>query len=150
MPIRMLPRRPCSVRSPGVRSTASRSAAATDTSSRSTSSWFSRPARTPSKTSAQTGTRSGCATHEPSKPARRLTGLSSRTLANARSLTSGSRRLGMNAAIPPIANAPRRWQVRTIRSAYAFIIGAAIVTALRSGRVKDGPASRKFLMMLNR
>ena len=42
MPIRMLPRRPCSVRSPGVRSTASRSAAVTDTSSRSTSSWLSR------------------------------------------------------------------------------------------------------------
>ncbi len=58
----------------------------------------------------------GCATHEPSKPAaasRVLVG--SRTLANARSLTSGSL-LGMNAAMPPIANAPRWWQVCTSRS----------------------------------
>ena len=42
--------------------------------------------------------------------------LSSRTLSRARSLTSGSRRDGMNAAMPPMAWAPRRWQVWTSSS----------------------------------
>ena len=42
--------------------------------------------------------------------------LSSRTFAIATSFTAGSRRFGMNAAIPPIACAPRRWQVRTSSS----------------------------------
>ena len=66
-------------------------------------------------TSSQSPTMPGWATHDPSNPARASRSLSARTLANAASLTSGSR-LGMNAAIPPIANAPRRWQVRTSRS----------------------------------
>ena len=35
------------------------------------------------------------------------------TLASATSFTSGSRRLGTNAAMPPIAWAPRRWHVFT-------------------------------------
>ena len=65
------------------------------------------------KISRQIGTRSGCATHEPSKPSPASRSLSSRTLASARALTSGSRRLGMNAAMPPIAIAPRRWQTAT-------------------------------------
>ena len=39
--------------------------------------------------------------------------LSSRTFASATSFTAGSRREGMNAAMPPIACAPRRWQDRT-------------------------------------
>ena len=34
-------------------------------------------------------------------------------LARASSVTSGSRRLGMNALMPPMAWAPRRWQART-------------------------------------
>ena len=42
--------------------------------------------------------------------------LSSRTLASAVAFTSGSRRLGMNAAIPPMACAPRPWQVFTSSS----------------------------------
>ena len=86
---------------------------------------------------------------QPSKPARASRSLSSRTLANAASLTAASLRDGMNAAIPPIAKAPRLWQVCTSRSAYACIIGAFMVIALRSGRVNPS-ASRKFLMMLNR
>ncbi len=107
IPIRMFPRSPSSVRSPGVWSTASRFAALTDTSSRSRSSWLGPSPSTSSKISAQTGTRSGWATQDPSKPACASRYLSSRTFANARSLTSGSLRLGMNAAMPPIANAPR-------------------------------------------
>ena len=63
---------------------------------------------TPSNTSRQTGTRSGCATHEPSKPSLASRCLSWRTLSSAVLVTSSSRRFGMNAAIPPIANAPRR------------------------------------------
>ena len=38
------------------------------------------------------------------------------TFAKAFSVTSGSRRLGMKALIPPIAWAPRLWQVRTSSS----------------------------------
>ena len=53
------------------------------------------------------GTRSGCATQVPSKPSPASRCLSSRTFASAISFTSGSRRLGMNAAMPPIAYAPR-------------------------------------------
>ena len=60
-----------------------------------------------------TGTRSGCATQVPSKPSPDSRCLSSRTRANAISFTSGSRRDGMNAAIPPIACAPRAWHVFT-------------------------------------
>ena len=45
-------------------------------------------------------------TPEPAKPARASRSLSARTLSNAAALTSGSRRDGMNAAMPPIANAP--------------------------------------------
>jgi hypothetical protein len=43
-------------------------------------------------------TRSGCATHEPSNPCRASRVLSSRTFANAASLTAASRQDGMNAA----------------------------------------------------
>ena len=55
----------------------------------------------------------------------------------------------MNAAIPPIAYAPRRWHVFTSSSVYARRNGAVIVTAARSGSTIAG-SSRKFLMMLNR
>ena len=57
----------------------------------------------------------GCATHEPSKPSPASRDLSACTLSKAPLLTSGSL-LGMNAAMPPIANAPRLWQVRTSSS----------------------------------
>ena len=59
-------------------------------------------------------------------------------------------RLGMNAAIPPIANAPRRWQVFTNSWVYARRNGAAIVTDARSGSTKSSPESRKYLIRLNR
>ena len=51
--------------------------------------------------------------------------------------------------MPPIANAPRRWQVATSSSVYARMNGAVIVTAARSGSTIAG-LSRKYLMMLNR
>ena len=38
--------------------------------------------------------------------------------------------------MPPIANAPRRWQVATSSSVYALIIGAVMVTDARSGSTK--------------
>ena len=47
----------------------------------------------------------------PSKPWPASRSLSSRTFASATSLTAASRRDGMNAAMPPIACAPRRWHV---------------------------------------
>jgi len=109
-------RRPPSVIGPLVLATASRSGAVTLTSSRSLSSWLGRVPRAASKTSLHSGTRSGCATQEPSKPSPDSRVLSSRTLASAVAFTSGSRRLGMNAAIPPMACAPRPWQVFTSSS----------------------------------
>ena len=65
-------------------------------------------------------------------------------------LTSGSRRLGMNAAMPPIACAPRRWQVLTSSSVYARMNGAVIVTEFRSGSTNSRPRVRNFLITLNR
>ena len=53
--------------------------------------------------------------------------------ASAISFTSGSRRFGMNAVMPPIACAPRLWQVRTSSSVYARMNGTVIVTCARSG-----------------
>ena len=58
----------------------------------------------------------GWATQVPSKPSPASRRLSSVTLARAASVTSGLRRLGMNAAMPPMAWAPRRWQVLTSSS----------------------------------
>ena len=65
--------------------------------------------------SRHTSTMPGCATQEPSNPSLASRVLSSLTLAKAASLISGSL-LGMNAAIPPMACAPRLWQVRTSSS----------------------------------
>ena len=76
------------------------------------SGWACRPAPR-SKTSIATGTRSGgrptCrrSRRPPRAPCPRV------TLASALAVISGSRRLGMKAAMPPIACAPRRWQVLT-------------------------------------
>ena len=86
----------------------------------------------------------GWATHVPSNPSPLSRSLSSRTLAIARSVTSGSRRFGMNAAIPPIACAPRRWHVRTSRSVYARMNGTVIVSWARSG--SDQVGSRPELL----
>ena len=88
----------------------------TETSGRCLSSWFGRSPRTASKTSRQTGTRSGWATQEPSKPSFASRVLSARTFSKAWAVTSGSRRLGMTAAMPPMAKAPRWWQVLTSSS----------------------------------
>ena len=67
------------------------------------------------KTSLQISTMPGWATHEPSKPSLASRSLSALTLAKACSLISASLD-GMNAAIPPIACAPRLWHVRTSSS----------------------------------
>ena len=125
MPTEMSLRRPSSVISPGVAATFSRSAAVTSTSSRSTSSWLGRSPSTRSKISIATGTRSGCATHVPSYPCPASRSLSSRTFASATAFTSASRRDGMNAAMPPIACAPRLWHVFTSSSAYERMNGVA-------------------------
>ena len=108
MPTLTLLRRPASVTSPGVALASSSSAAETTTSSRCRSIWFGRSPSLASKTSRATGTRSGWATHQPSKPSSASRVLSARTAARAASFTTGSRRFGMKAAIPPIAWAPRR------------------------------------------
>ena len=54
----------------------------------------------------------------------------------------------MNAAMPPIAWAPRLWQVRTINSVYARIIVTVIVTCERSGQRESG-SWWNFLIALN-
>ena len=115
MPTETLPRKPSSVRSPGVEAASSRSSPLTETSSRCLSSWLGESPRTPVKISLHSSTMPGWATHDPSNPAPTSRSLSARTLAKAASLTAGSL-LGMNAAMPPIANAPRLWQVCTSRS----------------------------------
>ena len=94
----------------------------------------------------QTGTRSGCATHEPSKPSPDSRSLSSRTFASAISFASASLRDGMKAAMPPIACAPRPWQERTSSSVYARMNGTVIVTWARSGSTQS--RARNFLMAL--
>ena len=65
--------------SAGHASKSSRSSAVTETSSRRRSSWFGRSPSTASKHSVATGTRSGWATHVPSKPSPASRSLSSRT-----------------------------------------------------------------------
>src|SRR5207244_1080196 len=75
---------------------------------RERSSGLGRSPRTASNGTRATGTRSGWATHVPSKPAFASRSLSSVTLASATWLTASSRREGMKAAIPPMAWAPRR------------------------------------------
>jgi hypothetical protein len=104
------------VAAPGVALMSSSWSAVTDTSSRSRSSWLGRSPSTAVNSSTQMDTRSGWATQEPSNPSPASRRLSSCTLSSALAVTSWSRRLGMNAAIPPMANAPRLWQVRTSSS----------------------------------
>ena len=81
----------------------------------------------------------------PSKPSPDSRSLSSRTFASATAFTSGSRRDGMNAAIPPIACAPRPWQVRTSSSVYARMNGTVMVTCARSGS-SESSCARNFLI----
>ena len=61
-------------------------------------------------------TTSGCATQVPSKPAFASRSLSALAAASASSLAALSLREGICAAMPPIANAPRLWQVCTSSS----------------------------------
>ena len=109
---------PSSVTSPGVAAHVEEiGRASTATSSRCRSIWFGRSPRTASNASSAIGTRSGCATHVPSKPVATPRAPCPRAPSRARrAFTSASRRLGMNAAMPPIASAPRRWQVFTSSS----------------------------------
>ena len=79
----------------------------------------------------------------PSKPSPASRRLSSPTFASATAFTSGSRRDGMNAAMPPIACAPRSWHVLTSSCVYARMNGTVIVTCARSG--SSAPV---FLMQL--
>src|SRR5215470_308079 len=53
----------------------------------------------------------GCATQVPSCPSPASRSLSARTFSIAASLAPGSSRIGICAAMPPIAWIPRRWQV---------------------------------------
>ena len=109
-------RRPSSVISPGVDFASSSWSAVTETSGRSLSIWLSLSPRTSSNAASAVSTTSGCATQVPSKPASASRSLSSLALASAFLLASSSLRDGICAAIPPIANAPRLWQVCTSSS----------------------------------
>ena len=55
--------------------------------------------------------------------------------------------IGICAAIPPIACAPRRWQVLISSCVYARMNGCCIVTCARSGSTQAGSA-RSFLIKL--
>ncbi len=58
-----------------------------------------------------------CATQVPSQPSVTSRSLSWRTFSSAASFAAGSFLIGICAAMPPIAGAPRRWQVLTRSSA---------------------------------
>ncbi len=110
----MFIRTPASVTEPVVAATSSRAASSGTTSSRRrVRIWFGASPSTASNSSRATGTRSGCATHEPSKPSPASRALSARTFSSAAALASSFRRSGITADMPPIAEAPRRWQART-------------------------------------
>ena len=70
-----------------------------------------------SNTALAIGTRPGCATQVPSQPSVTSRSLSARTFSIAASLAAGSFLIGICAAMPPIAGAPRLWQVLTSVSA---------------------------------
>ena len=55
--------------------------------------------------------------------------------------------MGICAAMPPIANAPRRWQVLMVSCEYDLKKCVVIVTSARSGKTKSGRL-RNFLMKL--
>jgi hypothetical protein len=60
--------------------------------------------------------------------------LSVTTFSIAAAFATGSSLIGIWAAMPPIAWAPRRWQVRIKRREYAVRNGVAIVSCSRSGK----------------
>jgi hypothetical protein len=94
----------------------------------------------------QVCTSAGWATQEPSKPAAASRDLSAVVFCRAAAVASGLALLGTNAAIPPIAWAPRAWQLLTSRLAYAAMNGDVMVTWLRSGS-RWSSSSAKFLIM---
>ncbi len=117
MPTFTFERRPSSVTSPGVAGHVEQLVGAdVDTSSRCRSTWLGRSPSTSSNASVATGTESGCATQVPSKPSPASRSLSARTASNAFRFASSSVRVGITAAMPPIACAPRAWQVFTSSS----------------------------------
>src|SRR3954469_19315219 len=101
MPTLTFWRRPASLTEPGVEAMSSSAAALGCTSSRSTSSWLSR-----SNSGRAMETRSGWATHVPSKPWPASRCLSSRTFASATSFTAGSCPAGVKAPPPLRQRAP--------------------------------------------
>ena len=102
-PTETLLRKPCSVSVPPGTLRSIRLPGSTETSWRSFSFWFGRPSIFVENTSRAIGTRSGWATQLPSNPSPASRSLSAVTAASAVALTSASRRLGMKAAMPPIA-----------------------------------------------
>ncbi|MNN92658.1 hypothetical protein D3C81_2109710 [compost metagenome] len=98
-----------------------------------------------SKIACATGISAGWATQVPSWPAVTSRSLSARTRAIACSLAAASWLIGICAAMPPIACAPRRWQVRISSSEYAFRNGWVMVTWPRSGSTLSA-WRRKVLM----
>ena len=70
----------------------------------------------------------------------------SRQLHEAYAIAGESRRLGMKADIPPMAWAPRVWQVFTSNSVYARMNGTVIVIWMRSGSTQS--RARNFLIAL--
>ncbi len=62
-------------------------------------------------------------------------------------MASASVLIGICAAMPPIAKAPRRWQVLIVSCEYDLRKCVVIVTSARSGRTKSGRL-RNFLMKL--
>jgi hypothetical protein len=103
------------IESPAERASSSCSAL-TFTSLRRRSTWLGRSPSTSSNCFIASSTESGCATQVPSKPSPASRDLSARIFSLTCSFCSGSLRLGMNAAMPPIACAPRLWQVLTSSS----------------------------------
>ena len=79
--------------------------------------WLGRSPSTASKASRATPTTSGCATQVPSKPSAGLALLVGAHGVDRRARWPRGRvRDGISAAMPPIAKAPRRWQVATSSS----------------------------------
>ncbi len=144
MPTFTLVRRPASVMGPSG-SKSSSSEPFTSTSSRRRSTWLGLSPSTASKASMAIGTRPGWATHVPSWPSPASRSLSARTFAMAASLASGSFLIGICAAMPPMAWAPRLWQVLIASSEYARMKRLVMVTRARSASTKSGSV-RNFLM----
>jgi hypothetical protein len=58
---------------------------------------------------------------------------------------AGSFLIGICAAMPPIACAPRAWHVRTTSCVYARMKGCSMVSVARSGKRRLGSARSVFI-----